>query len=290
MNALELFVWGVIAYFVAVNTLRAARLARAAWTARVDAFKTWRPERLLASEAAPAISVLARVSDEAATVRERVRTLLALRYPRLEVVVIDDGSTDGTLGVLKEAYGLEPVHPVFRRRLAHREVRGLYRSTTAPRLVVVDKEQGGRHDALDAGLDIAGGELVCVIDAGAVIEPDALLRLVRPCLEGDESGANGLFRREALIAAGGIGSLNGSRRDSLGPAVATTGAIALAAGLATDTLDVSLLWLFLLAALGYRLVLAAAAYLSSPRVKETSSWWSEAPLTVSSFTSPMPFA
>jgi cellulose synthase/poly-beta-1,6-N-acetylglucosamine synthase-like glycosyltransferase len=58
----------------------------------------------------------------------------------------------------------------------------LYRSRSHPNLLVVDKENGGKADALNVGLQMATGELVCAIDADTLIEPDALLRMVRPFL------------------------------------------------------------------------------------------------------------
>jgi cellulose synthase/poly-beta-1,6-N-acetylglucosamine synthase-like glycosyltransferase len=67
--------------------------------------------------------------------------------------------------------------------------------------VVVDKDNGGKADALNAGLNVATGELVCAIDADTIIEPDALLRMVRPFLHRDD-----------VVAAGGtIRAANGSR-------------------------------------------------------------------------------
>jgi cellulose synthase/poly-beta-1,6-N-acetylglucosamine synthase-like glycosyltransferase len=67
--------------------------------------------------------------------------------------------------------------------------------------VVVDKENGGKADALNAGLNVASGELVCAIDADTLIESDALLRMVRPFLQRDD-----------VVAAGGtIRAANGSK-------------------------------------------------------------------------------
>jgi cellulose synthase/poly-beta-1,6-N-acetylglucosamine synthase-like glycosyltransferase len=89
---------------------------------------------------------------------------------------------------------------VFRRRIDSKPVRGVYRSRTHAGLVVADKENGGKADALNVGLNVASGELVCAIDADTIIEPDALLRMARPFLTRDD-----------VVAAGGtIRVVNGS--------------------------------------------------------------------------------
>ncbi|MFO7895094.1 MAG: glycosyltransferase [Longimicrobiales bacterium] len=148
--------------------------------------------RVLSSPVAPRISVLAPAYNESATIEESVRALLSLEYPDLEIVVINDGSRDATLEVLKDRFELEPVHTIYRRRIGSEPVNQLYRSRVNPNLLVADKENGGKADSLNAGLDLATGELVCAIDADTLIEPDALLRMVRPFLRSDD-----------ILAAGG---------------------------------------------------------------------------------------
>jgi glycosyltransferase involved in cell wall biosynthesis len=94
---------------------------------------------------APQISIVAPAYNEAVTVTESVRSLLTLRYPNLEVVLVNDGSTDDTLAVLERDFSLVAIHAApVRRRLDAAPIRGVYRSRTTPALVVVDKENGGR--------------------------------------------------------------------------------------------------------------------------------------------------
>ena len=81
--------------------------------------------------------------------------------------------------------------PPLRRRLEAAPVRAIYRSRRTPSLVVVDKENGGKADALNVGLDVAGGELVCAIDSDTLVEADALQRMIRPFLVSDEVVAVG---------------------------------------------------------------------------------------------------
>lgn len=141
--------------------------------------------RLLVSPLAPGISVLAAVRNERDTVVDRVAALLALHYPNLEVIVVDDGSDDDTLRVLGNHFDLVPVHPIYRRSIVTGQVRALHRSAVYPNLVVVEKARGGTADALNAGLNIASRELVCSIDSSLIVESDALQKLIHPFLESD---------------------------------------------------------------------------------------------------------
>ncbi|MDA8314010.1 MAG: glycosyltransferase [Actinomycetota bacterium] len=155
---------------------------------------------LLSSSILPRVSVLVPAHNEATTVGESVRALLTLEYPNLEVVLVNDGSTDETLETLVRHFELQAIHPIYRHVVATKDVRALYRSELYPGLVVVDKENGGKADSLNAGLNLASGVLVCAIDADTLIEPDALLRIVQPFLA-----------REDVVASGGtIRVVNGS--------------------------------------------------------------------------------
>jgi len=194
--------WAVLAYFLVVNTFLLALLGAAALElvrqrqlARLEA--RW---RLLSSAVTPRISILAPAYNEELTVTESVRSLLTLHYPDLEIVLINDGSTDDTLGVLTRDFDLRPLHPVYRRVIEHQPIRGLHRSATSPGLLVVDKVNGGKADALNAGVNVASGELVCAIDADTIIEGSALLRMVRPFL----------FRRNIVAAGATIRAVNGA--------------------------------------------------------------------------------
>lgn len=202
-STLEVFAWMALAYFVLVNGFQTTLLVSAATGLRRHRLRVWEEDRagLLNSAIIPTISALAPAFNEEANAAESVHALLNLHYPALEVVLINDGSTDATLNVLTRTFDLYPIHPIFRRQVPTQPIRGLYRSQLHPGLLVVDKENGGKADALNAGLNCATGQLVCAIDADTLIEPDALLRIVRPFLE-----------HEDVVAAGGtIRVANGSQ-------------------------------------------------------------------------------
>ncbi|MGX7926724.1 glycosyltransferase family 2 protein [Tsuneonella sp. HG094] len=145
------------------------------------------------SDQAPPISVLAPAFNEELTVVESVRSLLALQYPDFEVLLINDGSKDGTLKRVIQEFGLERVDRYVDDAVSHAPVRGFYASPALPRLLVIDKENGGKADALNAGINACRTSLFCAIDADSILESDALLRVVRPFID----------EPDLTIAAGG---------------------------------------------------------------------------------------
>jgi len=188
--------WGVLCYFLLVNSAYAVLIVSAGWdmwdyTLKARGENRW---RVLGSRAAPRISMLVPAHNEAATIAQSVQALLALHYPNLEVVVVDDGSRDETMDVLREQYDLVPIHPVYRKQIDSKPVRALYWSRRHANLLVIAKDRGGKADAQNAGLNLATGELICVSDADTLIEPDALQRMVRPFLEADVIAVGGTIR------------------------------------------------------------------------------------------------
>jgi cellulose synthase/poly-beta-1,6-N-acetylglucosamine synthase-like glycosyltransferase len=175
---------GVLAYFVTLQTLYLLCLFIAAVFLRGLSRKATRQdlEMVLASPATPGISILVPAHNEARTIVETVRSLLQLSYPRFEIVVINDGSKDDTLEVLVDRFGLSPGPSAATGPLPSQPVRGIYRSAVAD-LAVVDKINGGRSDALNAGINVAAHAIVCTIDADSILEPDALARIALPFIE-----------------------------------------------------------------------------------------------------------
>jgi cellulose synthase/poly-beta-1,6-N-acetylglucosamine synthase-like glycosyltransferase len=186
-----------ILFFIALNGWYLVLLVSSALEMRQDrrlhAGESSR--RLLASPFAPRISVIAPAYNEQDTIAESLRALFGLHYPNIEVVLTNDGSKDRTLEVLQKEFDLVPIHCIYRRTVATAKVRGLYRTRMFPNLIVVDKENGGRADALNAGLNVATGDLVCVIDADTLIDPDAMVQMVRPFLDREDVlGVGGTIR------------------------------------------------------------------------------------------------
>jgi cellulose synthase/poly-beta-1,6-N-acetylglucosamine synthase-like glycosyltransferase len=192
----------VLVYFVGVNAWYLALLVSSMLELRRHLLLIRGESRhlLLSSTLSPTISILAPAFNEEASIEVSLRALLALQYPNLEVIVVSDGSKDRTIEVLIERFDLVAVKTVYEQRVKTKPVRGLYRSSTYPSLVVVDKENGGKADALNVGLSFARGELVCAMDADTLIEADGLQRMVRPFL----------YSTDVVAAGGTIRVVNGS--------------------------------------------------------------------------------
>ncbi|MDR7192032.1 glycosyltransferase family 2 protein [Luteimonas terrae] len=139
----------------------------------------------------PPISLLVPGYNEEATIRTSVRSMLQLQYPDFEVVVINDGSRDGTLDVLREEFDLVLQPQPMRRTVDHKPILGVYRSRRYANLRVIDKENGGKADALNAGINAARHMLFCAVDADSILQRDSLLRVVQPFLEDERTVAAG---------------------------------------------------------------------------------------------------
>jgi cellulose synthase/poly-beta-1,6-N-acetylglucosamine synthase-like glycosyltransferase len=147
---------------------------------------------LFTSNYAPPVSIIVPAYNEEATIAASVRSFLALHYPLFEVVVVNDGSKDKTIEVLREEFNLSESDQPVRIQLKTQPIRTVYASP-AERLIVVDKENGGKADALNAGICAASYPFVCCIDADIILDEDALLRVSRPMIESSN-----------VVAVGGI--------------------------------------------------------------------------------------
>ncbi|HWK68374.1 MAG TPA: glycosyltransferase [Rhizobiaceae bacterium] len=135
---------------------------------------------------APPISLIVPAYNEQMNIVESVHSMLALEYPAYEVIVVNDGSKDETLKRVIDAFELVPVQRPFEETLKHEPIRGIYASPRSDRLFVVDKSNGGKADAQNAGINVCRAPIFCVIDADSILEPDALLRAVQPFIEDPE--------------------------------------------------------------------------------------------------------
>lgn len=153
------------------------------------------------------VSFLIPAYNEAATIVSSLRSLLAMHYPEFEVIVANDGSTDDTLAVLKEAFQLQPSAESPRRVTAHAPVRGAWRSASYPNLLVVCKENGGRADAVNVALEQARYPLVVITDADSLIDPGAIQKVGTRFLDTpDLLGVGGTIRvvNEADVVGGAV--------------------------------------------------------------------------------------
>ena len=183
----------VLAYFVVLNGMYflKAVIAYRALRSYKRRLKTVNIDALVDAASAPAITLIAPGYNEEATCVASVRSLLDLNYHEYEVLFVNDGSKDATLARMTEAYALEPVPRVALAALATARVRGTYRSRRFPNLWVIDKENGGKADALNAGIAYCRTPLFGAMDADSLLERDALMRAARPFLEDRTTIATG---------------------------------------------------------------------------------------------------
>ncbi|HXI39496.1 MAG TPA: glycosyltransferase family 2 protein, partial [Bryobacteraceae bacterium] len=189
------FEWGVIFYVSGINAIYfflmvlgffALRSYRARQTPETR-------EALLNSPLLPEVSIIVPAHNEAVTITQSVRSMLNLNYPKFEVVVVNDGSKDETLDVLIKEFHL--CKSTFRAGSGiTRPVRAVYRSRDPIRLTVVDKENGGKADALNAGLNVVRSPLIAAVDSDSLLEENALLHVVEPFIDSPEK----------VVATGGI--------------------------------------------------------------------------------------
>jgi cellulose synthase/poly-beta-1,6-N-acetylglucosamine synthase-like glycosyltransferase len=132
-------------------------------------------ERMRESPLTIPVSIIAPVHNEEPIVLGATRSFLDVDYPEHEVIVVNDGSTDGTLAALQREFDLRPIELFYRHRFATKPVRAVYRSRTEPRLVVVDKENGGKADSLNCGLNLARYRYVCGVDGDTILARRSLL-------------------------------------------------------------------------------------------------------------------
>jgi cellulose synthase/poly-beta-1,6-N-acetylglucosamine synthase-like glycosyltransferase len=206
LSSLILFAnYGILGYFLLINgvylVLYAISFVEISDYAKRETFSGLKD--LFGSNYAPPISVIVPAYNEEATIAASMRSFLSLHYPRYEVIVVNDGSKDRTLEVLKEEFDLWESDQPVRLQLKTEKIRKVYASTSE-RLVVLDKENGGKADALNAGICAARHPLVCCMDADIILEEDALIRIARPMIESRE-----------VVAVGGIVRVaNGCEIDS----------------------------------------------------------------------------
>ncbi|GLW30584.1 glycosyltransferase family 2 protein [Actinoplanes regularis] len=196
----------LLVYFVVLNSCYLALIGLAfVEFGRAQRRRTFSgTDELFRNPLTPAVSLLVPAHNEGPVIVPAVRALTALRFPRFQVVVIDDGSTDDTFERLRAGFDLVEVPYVVPDDVPHHgEVRSVHVARDSPdTLLVVRKRNGGKADALNVGVNLARHELVCMVDADSILDHDALLAVVKP------------FAEDPLrvVAAGGVvGIVNGCR-------------------------------------------------------------------------------
>lgn len=152
---------------------------------------------IITSPIAPGVSILAPAYNEGQSIVQNAQSLLSLHYGKFEVILINDGSKDDTLEKLIQSFELEKTDYVYFPEIETKPVRGIYRSKNMSyrRLTVIDKENGGKADALNTGINIASLEILACIDVDCILSSESITRMVRPFME---------ETNRKVIAVGGV--------------------------------------------------------------------------------------
>lgn len=137
------------------------------------------------------MSILIPAYNESVVIKNCINASMKVRYSNKEIIVINDGSKDNTMDVLKEFLNLEIISRSKANVLKHNNIKNIYRSTKYESVIVIDKENGGKADALNAGIEYASKELIITLDADSMLKSDSLYYI------------NQYFQDDNIVAAGG---------------------------------------------------------------------------------------
>lgn len=167
-------------------------------------------DMLLGSELAPPLSILVPAYNEEVNIVWSVRSLLGINYKQFEIIVINDGSKDATAQALIDEFEMTEVKNKVHWSGLGKEtkpIRAIYRSLRHHNLILVDKENGGKADALNAGINVSRYPYFASLDGDTVLDTDAFLKVVKPIIDAKPG--------EEIVATGGsVGIANGSFVDS----------------------------------------------------------------------------
>ena len=191
-NFIEQF---IIGYFLTINTVYLALVIGALIYVRKQLLhrRVVEADALFKTELFKSISILVPAYNEADNIVESVESLLKLEYPEYHIIVVNDGSSDDTLQRLIDHFSLSKTKIYFEKQIEHQHIRATYRSPDNLMLTVVDKENGGKADALNAGINISETDLICSIDADSILEQNVLKKLIQTFIE-----------HKNTVAAGGV--------------------------------------------------------------------------------------
>ena len=192
MILLEIFTWVFLGYNIAINlgyiTLNLMSIVSLVYKNQENLLHKL-PQSY--SEFEYPISLLVPAYNEEATIVTSIKSMLQLKYSSIEIVVINDGSKDGTLEALNTAFELQKITKSKSDLIQTQTVRGFYQSSQYPNLFVIDKKNGGKADSLNAGINFSNSPLFCAVDADSILERTALQRLAKPFMRDPQMVVSG---------------------------------------------------------------------------------------------------
>jgi cellulose synthase/poly-beta-1,6-N-acetylglucosamine synthase-like glycosyltransferase len=196
------YAWFIAIYMMVVIIFYSSILIISAFTLRrefqLDRKQTY--DDYLSDYNSKPISIIVPAYNEEKGIIQSVRSLLSINYPSYEIIVVNDGSKDQTLEVMITNYEMVEVHKVIRKQIETKTIKRIYQSRLLPYLFLVDKDNGGKADALNVGLNFSHFSYVCSLDGDSVLESDAFLKVMKPIIDSNE---------EVIASGGSIRIANG---------------------------------------------------------------------------------
>lgn len=146
------------------------------------------------------VSVIVPAYNEEVGIVDSVHSLLSLHYPELEIVIVNDGSTDRTQELVIEHFQMKKIEKVIKMEIATSNIIQIYQSEIHPNCILVEKENGGKADALNVGINVSKYPYFCSVDGDSILEKTSLLRVMRPIALSDG---------EVIAAGGNVQIANG---------------------------------------------------------------------------------
>jgi cellulose synthase/poly-beta-1,6-N-acetylglucosamine synthase-like glycosyltransferase len=196
------YAWFIAIYMMVVIIFYSSILFISAFALRkefqLDRKQTY--EDYLSEYNSKPISIIVPAYNEEVGIIQSVRSLLSINYPTYEIIVVNDGSKDQTLEVMISHYDMVEIHKVIRKQIETKPIKRIFQSRLLPYLYLVDKDNGGKADALNVGLNFSHFPYVCSLDGDSVLESDAFLKVMKPIIDSNE---------EVIASGGSIRIANG---------------------------------------------------------------------------------
>ncbi len=170
-----------LGYFITINIVYLWLLVLA-FTGSVKRFyeaKFTNFQLLSSSYLTVPVSVIIPAFNEEKSIINSVYSAIDLNYPEFEVIVVNDGSLDTTMELLENEFEMEPEDVFYRKDIQTEQIRGVFRSKKHPKLLLIDKENGGKADAVNAGVNLSSFRYLTIIDADSVFDRNGVLRISR---------------------------------------------------------------------------------------------------------------